>query len=176
MRALPMLGLLVLTMGCTVEAVTIGDGEGLDLDGDGIPDDQQQDDEDEPEPEPPAWVGSWVGEMGLIYAEWGNQACRGEAVLEITLEGEATGGGLCEAGDWMPDVEMTFEGQVDEQGQLSGAIFYEVEEGPGGDIELEPTDTDGDVSGEDLVMEWAFAIDAGWDDLEMQGYWKAAPE
>jgi hypothetical protein len=128
--------LIVLLASACSPIVADTNGEG-DLDSD-VVDDMDSDSEpapdvdtgtepDETEPSAADWSGSWSAYV-FLEAEGdfgGGQdiTCEGEMSFEFDDSGDVEGEGICSVGGWA-EAELSFEGEVDADGELSGLMLF----------------------------------------------------
>lgn len=118
---------------------TDGDADtdvGADTDGDpGTDTDADTDGEDpveEPEPSTEDWAGEWFAFVNLeaeTEGGWGGGqdiTCDGEMVFDFADNGDVEGEGVCSVGGWA-EATLTFEGEVDEDGNLDGVLVFSQE-------------------------------------------------
>ncbi|MFT5586000.1 MAG: hypothetical protein ACI9VR_003596 [Cognaticolwellia sp.] len=116
---------VLLTLACTpTGSVTLGDG--ADVDDTGV-DDTGVDDTGEVEPDPNAAAGDYEGELSWSLPDWDWTICEMEISLEVDDEGGFALEDICiysgRDGDEY-DLDFNIEGQVDEDGEITGEITF----------------------------------------------------
>jgi len=109
------------------------DGDGVpdspDSDGDGIPDDEDDepnipnDDDEDDEEAPFPYTGSYEGGVSLEIWNTGGEYCHeSEAEFEVTEDGDLSGEGWCYNDSFEDEVSLAYEGEVDDDGEMSGTV------------------------------------------------------
>lgn len=163
---------ILLTLACTSSGtVVLGDDSGEN--------DTGEVDTGEVEPDPNPAAGDYDGELTWSIPDWGQEGwtvCEMDFSLEVDDEGAFTQDDICEynARDGsVYDLEISLEGQVDEDGDVTGEISFmswAVEGWSSYYIESYSSELEGQADGDELTMEFYDEAQMGNNgELEMPG-------
>ncbi|MCB9795081.1 MAG: hypothetical protein H6741_20460 [Alphaproteobacteria bacterium] len=176
--------LALLLLACTTGSVTLGDKEGDDTgspttDDTGSPGDDTGDTQDTQDTEPQGhpYAGTYEGVVGWEVPEWDWLVCEWDITLEVDDEGAMAGDTICE---YLSDNGQTYDlfvdvqGEVSEDGEVSGEIVFDTWDSPGRGWEINEYDAEltGDISSRgNMATEFYTAIDMGRDgDFDLFGW------
>ena len=160
-----LLGLTLIA--CTAGTVTLDDGstddgtDPNDLNGNGIPDDEEEVEEEDPVH---FAAGDWRGVLALVMVEWDYELCEGDFELNVDDVGALEGSAVCVAeSNWgTREFPGEFSGEVDEDGEVTGTVVFEVQYGGGGGGEQTvEADLEGMVS-DDGTLELNWVAEVSW--------------
>ena len=114
------------------------------------------------------WAGTYTGNLDLYLwgGSWSECANLHESRFEISLDGVLEGTGECK-GDWSY-YPHEFEGEVDENGEVSGVVSITAELG-GEDAQIFDFDFSGQISDGELGIDWIGAADMGNWEIDVRG-------
>ena len=151
---------LIALFACTNSGqLTLDDGDGTG-DDPGLDDAGGEGENEEPETHPA--MGAYSGDVSAEIPEWSWEICAGDIDIEVDDEGAFEGSGICVAeSDWAgsQETEITVEGSIDEDGEVSGEIIYEIPSRDG--TEEREADLEGVFDDGDLDLEWVDELDWG---------------
>jgi hypothetical protein len=121
------------------------------------------------EPQAHAAAGDWSGDLAMLVVEWDWDLCEGEWSIEVDEEGAFEGQAECEPERGEP-FEGTLSGEIDEDGDVTGTIEWEVSWGGGGGGDTYDGDLGGSVEEDDAALQWTLELNFGrGGDTEVQG-------
>ena len=144
---------------------TLGDGT---TDDPNDPADEEEEEEEEEEEDPGfAFAGEYFGEMLVMIAwpDWGggetwDELCENGGQWSVDDDGDLSGVVGCEIffeGEDPVRLDVELSGAVGEDGDIGGALFYEVSDWVEGSAEF-----DGSMLGDEMTFNGETEVDLGW--------------
>lgn len=116
------------------------------------------------EPQAHAAAGDWSGDLAMVMVEWDWDLCSGDWSIEVDDEGAFEGTAECDPERGEP-FEGSMSGTIDEDGEVTGTVEWEVSfgggGGGGGGSETYAGDLGGTFEGDEVSFEWLLELDFG---------------
>ncbi|MCP4805687.1 MAG: hypothetical protein GY913_36070 [Proteobacteria bacterium] len=159
--------LLLFTLACGAGTVALGPSDTSSDTGS-----ENTGDTDQEGPSTSPWEGVYEGDVGTWVPEWEWEFCEGDLELVVDEDGLIDGDGTCYyASDWGDyEYDIQVEGEIDEDGELSGTISFETWE------EVVESDLRGQADDDTIEGGWDFEMyfggGGGGSEQEVEGWFE----